>query len=197
MMEYNKYDLEYIEADKLYDQEKYKEAFDIWLTLANKKHAPSMFVLYNLYKYGLGVTMQNNKEAYMWLEKSAEEGCLDAMYDFGTYCIDNNKIEKGIKYIKESADEGLKDSIYYIGTLYYNGSYGYSKDIGSAMKMFYKAFEAGKSEAFRVWMDTSIEHIGSIKTLWHIIKNIKINTKNFKNNAARRKVNPFIPRVKL
>ncbi len=65
-----------------YQAGRYKEAFKIWLPLAQKKDANAQFNLGLLYRNGYGVK-QNDRKALTWFSHAAQQGLLDAQYNTG------------------------------------------------------------------------------------------------------------------
>jgi TPR repeat protein len=165
-------DLKYIEAGNLYDKKKYQEAFSIWMALANNNHAPSMYALYHMYLNGQGV-IQDTEEAYIWLEKSADAECIDAMYYFGAYLIDNNKeVEKGIKYIEKSADANYPKAIHNIAYNYEWGEDGYPINLDKALELYKRAFELGEQEAVKKHLLLYKKKYGNKQFLWYMTRNL-------------------------
>ena len=96
-----------------YQQQKYQQALDIWLPLAEAGHVLAQTLVGSMYAYGEGVP-ENNVEAFKWFSKAAHSGSAQAQYNlailyekgFGT-TKDTNQARK---WYKAAADQGRKDA---------------------------------------------------------------------------------------
>lgn len=95
---------------------------------------------------------QENKyeDAFEWLNKAAEEGNLNAMYDLGNmyfYGIGVEKdYEKSFKWYKQAAEDKHIDAEFKLGLMYMSG-YGIEENFYKACWWITKAAKHGESEA--------------------------------------------------
>lgn len=104
-----------------------------------KKGVPIyQFFLGDLYKNGLCVT-KNEKIAFEWVKKSAEQGYADAQMDLGTYYINGigteiNNIE-ATKWYRKSADQNNSNAQQALGEMYEEGT-GVTQNYEQALKWY-------------------------------------------------------------
>lgn len=83
--------VDYALAQKAYEQQDYRAAFNHWQILANQNHAPSQFKLATLYDEGQGVEKDITKARY-WYGKAAEQGYLPAQFNLGLLEVAEKKL---------------------------------------------------------------------------------------------------------
>ncbi len=68
------------EAEKLYDDDKFKECFELCLPLAKEeRNGDAMFFLGSMYMYGEGVE-KNVEEALLWWSKGTKAGSRECAF---------------------------------------------------------------------------------------------------------------------
>ena len=87
----------------------------------------------------------------MLLQKAADRGSVDAMFDLGNCYSDgegvNENLELGIKHIKQAADNGHTLAQFGIGMMYYCGEDGMEQNFTMAEKYLLMAAKSGNVEA--------------------------------------------------
>jgi TPR repeat protein len=73
------------EADRLYDADQQPAALAIYLRCAGDGHAEAQYIAGHMLLFGDGAPRQP-AEGLAWLEKSADQGHLEALRALGTYC---------------------------------------------------------------------------------------------------------------
>ena len=73
---------EYKYALKLHSEEKYEEAYSLFLELANNNHADSQEMVANMTYHGSGIK-KNREDAFYWYEQAAKNGNVEAQYWHG------------------------------------------------------------------------------------------------------------------
>ncbi len=101
---------EFEKGKKLYDEERYLEAFK-WLDKAAKQgHAKAQFYLSVIYRNGLGGMPVNDDEAVKWIRKAAIQGYAEAQYNLS-----------GMYYVGESVPKNYIYSYMWISLAKANG----------------------------------------------------------------------------
>lgn len=96
-----------------YQQQKYKQALDTWLPLAESGHVLAQTLIGSMYAYGQGVE-KNDQQAFKWLSRAAKLGSAQAQYNlailyengFGT----TQSSQQALKWFKAAADQGREDA---------------------------------------------------------------------------------------
>lgn len=102
----------------------------------------AQYKLYRLYHFGVNIK-KDEKKAIAWLEKAAEQGCMEAQIEFGKYCSNAN--EK-VMWYKKAAEQGSKNAQYYLGECYEKGV-GVEQSNEEAYKWYKKAAEQDSKDA--------------------------------------------------
>jgi hypothetical protein len=116
------------DALKAYDSGKYKEAAALLRPLADKGDSVAQLKLGLLHYYGYGVA-EDEKVAVEWLQRSAAQGNLDAMYHIGnilTFGAQTHKLSQdadvdAVKWYFEAARAGHRDAQYALGLMFLAG----------------------------------------------------------------------------
>ena len=112
---------------------------------AIKGNAKAQYEIGMAYANGNGVTKDFNT-GLKWIEKSANQGYLDAQYTIGEiYCNSQNYV-KGAQWWQRASDNGDLDATYNLAVLYKMG-YGVEKDMSKSLKLLTKAAEKGHVSA--------------------------------------------------
>lgn len=128
---------------------RYKEAYDIFITLAEGGHSGAQFELGRCYEYGKG-TSKNAAKAVEWYTKAAVQGHAEAQYYLG-YCyaygegISKNEA-KALEWYKKSAVQGNASAQNNLGYCYQFGK-GTSKDDSEAIVWYRKSAMQGNAGA--------------------------------------------------
>lgn len=96
----------YKEGKKLYDAEKYTEAFPKLKAAAEKGHKKAQYRVGRCYAKGRGVK-EDDRQAVVWYQKSANQGYAKAQYRLGKCYLKG----KGVTADKEKAKKLLKKAI--------------------------------------------------------------------------------------
>ena len=140
----------YYEGKKLYDAEKYAEAFPKLKAAAEKGHAKAMYRLGRCYDKGRG-TGEDDKQAFEWYKKAADKGNAKAQYQLGKCYKDGESVAKDRKKAFElfmlAAKQENADGQFAVGKAYFKGK-GVAADQAQAKKWILRAVrnEKGGSE---------------------------------------------------
>ncbi|MFA5122186.1 trypsin-like peptidase domain-containing protein [Zavarzinia sp.] len=132
-----------------YERGDYRQAYDIWLPLADGGDSDAQFGVGVILDNGQGVT-ENDTEAAKWYRLAAERGNSDAqfnlalLYDSGKG-IEVNKTEAAYWY-RKAATSGHVGAQYNIALMYENGD-GIDRDPVQAAFWYQKAAEQGHAKA--------------------------------------------------
>jgi hypothetical protein len=105
----------------LLKEEKYKEAYELIVSLAEKGIAEAQVGLGDMYLNGFGVS-RDDAEAAKWYRKAAEQGHAEGQYklgymhDFG-WGVSNDDAE-AVKWYRKAAEQGHAEGQYYLGYHY-------------------------------------------------------------------------------
>ncbi len=69
---------------KAFSEQRYRQAYEHWLPLADEGHAEAQLFMAVLYRYGLG-TEKDLTNAASWYEKAALQGNVDAQNEIGFF----------------------------------------------------------------------------------------------------------------
>ena len=120
-----------------YQRKDYKEAFRLWLPLAEQGNHHAQYRLGVMYGNGRGGFPQDKKEAVKWLLKSAEQKNLEAQ----------SLIRASYqKWHKQAEEQGDSYAQRFLGASFYLGL-GVTQDYAEAAKWYKKAAEQGDSGA--------------------------------------------------
>ncbi len=170
-MSKQKFNSKYEQACDLYDMENYKDAYKIFFELAKVGNIDAQNVVGNLLILGMGVE-ENKTEGYFWYKKAAYSGHPEALYIYGTYCIDNKNEKEGLSYIEKAAELEYPTAVYYLAVIYDQGLYEYKQNRKLAFDMYKKAFKLGEKIAYRALLNLYKEENGSFKMAIYLLKNL-------------------------
>lgn len=84
------------------------------------------------------------------LRKKAETGAAEAQFAYALKLVEiKGKAEEAVSWVRKSADQGLADAQAVLGEIYFDGSFGVTKDIEKAAELFDKAALQGQKDAQR------------------------------------------------
>ncbi len=133
----------YRRADQYYHSSNYAKALAWYKRAADLGHAFAMKDIASMFKYGLGVMIDNN-EAKKWTLKAAER-----MYWAGKACYDSRDYRNAIAWYEHSAASGNKDAMFALGNIYYWGCKDITANANIGMSWYKKAAAAGHRDALK------------------------------------------------
>lgn len=84
------------------------------------------------------------------LRKEAEAGTAGAQFAYALELVKiEGKAEEAVSWVRKSADQGLADAQAVLGEIYFDGSFGVTKDIEKAVEWLDKAALQGQKDAQR------------------------------------------------
>ncbi len=131
---------DFITAEKDFNDRRYQEAFNEFLSLSETGDFRVQYYLGHMYLTGLGVT-KDEKKALEYIQKSADQGydkaetLLGFLYDEGRLVPQDKK--KAVSYYKKAADMGNTFALLNLGVAYYKGE-GVAKNDQLAIEMLEK-----------------------------------------------------------
>ena len=136
----------YEEGKALYDAKQYDKALPKLKLAASKGHRKAQYRLGRCYDKGHGVE-ENDKLAFQWYSKSAEQEYAKAEYQVGK-CYKNGEgtvkdRAKAVKFFKRAAAQGNADGQLALGKCYLKGK-GVPQDTKRAIELFKKATQNKK-----------------------------------------------------
>lgn len=140
----------YKEAEKLYNNKSYTEAYKLFLKSAEAGYPPAQEYLASCYLNGLGVD-KNASEGFKWAKMSADNGVRFGQY-LTWYCyrsgagVEQNNTE-AFKYLLLSAKQGFSESMWRVGHAYFNGE-GVSPNYSEGIKWVKEAAKINKNACF-------------------------------------------------
>jgi TPR repeat protein len=123
--------LSWVHAEQLdegmsaFQQRDYKKALAVWTELAEQGDVSAQINLANMYAKGLGAK-KDRAQAMKWLEKAADQGNQEAMFDLGQlYGTQYGEIkadhELSLKWYLKAAEKGYANAQYAVGVKYFKG----------------------------------------------------------------------------
>ena len=136
----------YEEGKKLYDAERYAEAFPKLKAAAEKGHKKAQYRLGRCYDKGRGTT-KDDQQAVLWYEKSANQGHAKAQYQLGKCYKDGEGVQKDKKkafdlFMKAAKQENAEAEMA-VGKAYCKGK-GVAADKAQAKKWILRAIHNDK-----------------------------------------------------
>ncbi len=129
-----------------------KKAYELYLSAAKQDHALSQYFTACLIHLGQGVE-KDDKAAYEWFKKAADNGVPDAMASLGGFYLDGIGVEKdyaqALKYLTDACKHGNPLAHYNLAVMYYNG-FGVEQNYETALSLFEKAASHGFTQALRL-----------------------------------------------
>jgi len=128
-------------AAELYKLGKYKDAYDIYIQLAEENDSECQLFVGWLYCIGRGVEKSLQKACY-WFERAIGIGRVDGYWYIGTVKAALKEYGEAALLYKKAADLGYTHANYDLGILYYHGL-GVKKDLEQAYSLYLLAEKAG------------------------------------------------------
>lgn len=178
-------------AETAYELGKHKEAFKVYLELAENENLEAQCKVASFYDEGIGV-YRNTTKALEWYIKAADHGSEQAQIELGKRYNKGSGVTrdylKALKWYTKASEKGNIIAMKSIGTLYYYG-HGMSKNYAKALEYYKKPAENGDPYA-----QTNIGHIyfyGSNGVKKDVLEAQKWYEKACKNGSANacRKLN--------
>lgn len=136
----------YTEGKELYDAKNYTAAVPKLKAAAEKGHKKAQYRLGRCYDKGRGVS-ENDKQAFLWYQKSAKQDYHKALYQLGQCYKDGEGVEKdrqkAVEYFTKAARMDNADAQYQLGKAYMKGK-GIAADEKKAKSWLNKAVKNEK-----------------------------------------------------
>ena len=130
----------------LMEKKEYGEAYDVFVSAAEKGLANAQSRLGYMYAEGLGVTQDSEKSEH-WYRMAANQGDIDAMFSLGNiYYGIRNDFNTAFHYYSDAADAGDADAQLSLAYMYLRGE-GVEQDYEKAFKWTEKSAEQGLAQA--------------------------------------------------
>ena len=138
------------QAVDLYDLGRYKEAYDIWLRLAQDKGDPdAMRNVGQILRLGLGVDKQP-ETAFLWYNRAAEAGLTSAQVVTAIMLLRGEGTEKdqlqASEWFRKAAESNDATAQYNLALMYEHGL-GIGKDLAVSQSWYEKAADNGHEGA--------------------------------------------------
>ncbi|CAG8462817.1 17218_t:CDS:2, partial [Acaulospora morrowiae] len=135
----------------LHEQQQFKEAFPLFLHLAQKGDSQASYYA-GLYLYEASYGIERDEiEALQLFQKSAVGGDVRGRYMYANACLYGSYYSRreGLRYLKKSADKNYADSLYMLSQIYLNGEHGCEIDNDKYEEYLTKASNNGSEKAQR------------------------------------------------
>lgn len=130
----------------LLEKKEYGEAYDVFVSAAEKGLAPAQSRLGYMYAEGLGVTQDSEKSEH-WYRMAANQGDIDAMVSLGNiYYGIRNDFNTAFHYYSDAAYAGDAEAQLSLAYMYLRGE-GVEQDYEKAFKWTEKSAEQGLAQA--------------------------------------------------
>ncbi len=130
----------------LMEKKEYGEAYDVFVSAAEKGLANAQSRLGYMYAEGLGVTQDSEKSEH-WYRMAANQGDIDAMFSLGNiYYGIRNDFNTAFHYYSDAADAGDADAQLSLAYMYLRGE-GVEQDYEKAFKWTEKSAKQGLAQA--------------------------------------------------
>ena len=160
------------EADKLYEEKNYTQAFEKFKFIAeNYDCAYSQKMLGYMLMNGLGIT-ENIEEGWSWYKTAAKDDS-EAQYLYAWHCIEEKNEKLGISYIQKAVENGCKNATYDLAGFYSYGMYGCQENLDKSIELHESAAVAGSQESFDDLLSARVTRDGRFKTAIYILWNIQ------------------------
>ena len=125
-------------------------AFKILTPLAEKGDGLAQYYLATIYEGGFGYKPPKLGEAYVWLQRAAEGGLMQAQASLGDKFYDGHGVPQdyaaALKWYRLSADQGFPPPQNTLGEMYELGR-GVDEDPAAALKYYLLAADSGLARA--------------------------------------------------
>ena len=152
------------EADLLYDNGDYGDAFCCYLKLAERGLEDAQCNVAWMYSEGLGVE-QDLEQAKNWYSQAAVNGDAYAQIGLGNVHTRQGEHEKALPWYQKSARQGYSPAIYRMAVVYEFGR-GVPMDKQRAFELFKQGYEMGNMKAQREYAKHLIR---GYRGIWGVI----------------------------
>jgi TPR repeat protein len=160
-------------ASELFDQRKFKEAFQEYCALANDESITGQLMVGWMYHSGLGVE-QNLEKAQQWYQKAANANSSEGEFYLGALYRSKQQYPQAVEWLTKSAAQKYMPAIYRLGKMYDIGE-GVNKDHAKAYKYLEQAASMGHLFAKREIAVKMIKgHSGAINILKGVFMFIQV-----------------------
>lgn len=132
-----------------FDAEKYRDALDLWLPLADEGNVDALRNVAQMYRLGLGV-QRDDTTAFEYYEQAAERGSDDAQVNAAFQLLTGKGVEQdreaAATWFAKAADQGNPLAQYNLGLMYEKGV-GVDKDMDFALELYRQAASQGQRRA--------------------------------------------------
>lgn len=132
-------------ARQAYANGKFKEAFDIWLPIAERGETEAQAWIGSLYANGEGVDV-DDQAALTWYQRAAEQGHAMAQANVGAIYFmgrgTDKDVAKAIEWLSAAAEHGDLNGLFNLAVLYSKGE-GVEEDHKRAAELYAKAAACG------------------------------------------------------
>lgn len=136
----------------LMEKKEYGEAYDVFVSAAEKGLAAAQVELGGMYAEGLGVTLDLKKSEH-WYRMAANQGDIDAMVSLGTIYYSGGEdygirkdFNKAFHYYSNAAHDGDSEAQLYLAIMYLRGE-GVERDYEKAFEWTEKSAKQGYAPA--------------------------------------------------
>ena len=133
----------YEKAKSLYHARRYREALDVYLSLAetDSRSGEVLLQIGSMYYKGLG-TSKNSEEAERWLQRAVEVGSPAAQYYLAAIRSQQGRYAESRELLERAASRAYAPAIYRLGVTYELG-HSVPRDRRKAYELFKDAAAAG------------------------------------------------------
>jgi TPR repeat protein len=129
------------QANKLCEEKKYAEAFDLYSQAAAQNNVRAINNIGLCYEYGEGVT-QNYEKAITYYRDAADKGFAQAYLNLGRCYLEGNGVredhKEAVEYFIKAEKLDIPEASAMLGACFYDGV-GVEQDLGKAFEYFKKA----------------------------------------------------------
>lgn len=138
-------DVQFKKAEDLFEQDKYKEAYQILKQLADKGDAKSQNSLGNGYEYGFWGDI-NLEQAKYWYEKAANQNYVKGIHNLGVVLFLQKHYKEALPYFEKGKSLNHADSINMLG-VYHQEGIVFQQDHKKALEYFSQAIDIDANNA--------------------------------------------------
>ena len=133
------------DAYDAWEQEDYKTAFEVYLSLAEKGDSKAQEKLSSMYRFGSPQMKnsdwkieRNSDKHFYWAKKAGESGSSDAQYDLAYHYLRERDKNNALYWFNKSIDQGETWGLFKLGRVYEDGSDGFLKSPKTALNYYLK-----------------------------------------------------------
>lgn len=135
------------EVELLYKENKYREAFPIYLKLAKMGFVKYQRRMGEIYKDGVGIRKKLEKAKY-WYELSSKKGDKNATYNLALLYLEEGNCSIGKKLLENVGYRGYKAALESLGDFYTQGKYNFNMSFKKAEFWYSKLLEVNASKGY-------------------------------------------------